>query len=180
MNTNSWEETAQRPLDAVERRHLDRGPVRSRRTVLLAIAALPVGAAGLIASAAAGTADGIQLRSLAGGIVSLMVLVTGRIIIESDRRARALRASASVLDERELAQQLSARADAYKLATLVVVLLALAAQLGLTAKSGVREVMGRAALYGMFVFGLGVMRVLPEILHLIRSPNDFPAGDDSN
>ena len=184
MNTNRWEETAQKSLDARERRHIDRGGVRSARTVRLTAAAVVVGAIGAVAFLTAGAVgDDTPLWTVVGAAASGLALVAGRVTITSDRRARALRADSDLLDERELTLQLTARADAYKWATTIVMLLSVLAQIVQPLTRPDRdpdrtpEFLMPMALYALIVFGWGVMPALPQMLHLLRSPQPEPAAD---
>ena len=178
MNTNSWEETAQASLATRERKHIERGRVRSVRTVRLAVTAMVVGAIGAVAFLTAGAVgDDTPPWAFAGAATSGLALFAGRFTITFDRRARALRAGSDVLDERELTLQLMARADAYKWATIVVMILGVVAQIvqPLTRPdrepSRTPEFFMPMALYALIVFGVGVMPVLPQVLHLLRSPD---------
>lgn len=180
MNTNSWEEIAQQSLDDADRRHIERGRLRSRRVVRAASAAVATGAVVTTALLTAGTAanDGVPLWVVGGAVASTAVLVTGLLTIVTDRRARTFGARSSALDERELALHLAARADAYRWALLVVGVLTIAALMALNADR--RDARGddtfvRAVLYALLVFGCAVMPALPHVLHLLRSPD--PADD---
>lgn len=181
---NTWEETAQRSLDAEARKEIERGRLHSRTTVYLAAVAIVAGPIGMVVFGnAVATNDGKRVLAAVASLASMAVAIAGRVAIEYDKRARPLGAHPRVLDEREVAEQLAARALAYRIATTVIILLSLLALLGLQNggdEQEARDTIARLALYGFFAFGAGVMPALPQLLHLLRSPlpaaTDEPAG----